>query len=257
MMIKTMDHIERRLKAYWFIDGLAEIGCGLLFLVLSLPYLAWSLLPEGSSSAKIASTSRDVILLAGLVCLFVVIGAAKQRSTYPRSGYIQEQNTFERKTVRAVLITIGGLLGLTGLLTAGILFVPAVRAGLLTNIIFLPACLGGLFATGMIIISSKTGVRRFYWLAAFIALISSILAIISFRNLSYRPLDLHYFLNSSATSPMPDETSAELKQLFHSLYQQVAFLLAFSGLAMVVSGGSTRRKYLSENPLYKMAADDR
>jgi hypothetical protein len=257
MMIKTMDHIERRLKAYWFIDGLAEIGCGLLFLVLSLPYLAWSLVPEGSSSAKMASTSRDVILLVGLVCLFVVVGAAKQRSTYPRSGYIQEQHTFERKLIKAGFILIGILLLAIVIFIAGILFVPAIRDIAVSTIAFFPVCFGCFYAAVTIIGAVQTGLHRFYWLALCSILVSVVLAFATFAQLQSHSFDMLFLLSKNPTAPMPLEGSAELNRLFHSIYRQLALQTALIGLGLFISGIFTRRKYLSENPLYKMAADDR
>ena len=87
-MTDNIYNLASRTRAYWFIDGLAEIGSGILFVVLGIHYLLWSLAPQGSALAKIASTGRDVLLLLGIAILFIVIRVAKQHSTYPRTGYL-------------------------------------------------------------------------------------------------------------------------------------------------------------------------
>ncbi|HEX7542283.1 MAG TPA: hypothetical protein VF352_09145, partial [Anaerolineales bacterium] len=117
----------RRTRGYWFIDGLAEIGGGILFVVLSIPYLLYSLAPEGSGMAKMASSGRDVLLLLGIVIFYIVIRVAKLRSTYPRTGYLEDQHPGRKRILTASAICVVGVLVFAGLMVAGILLFPAFR----------------------------------------------------------------------------------------------------------------------------------
>lgn len=92
MTDKIADAI-RRMRGYWFIDGLAEIGASILFVVLSIPYLRWSLAPEGSSMAKFASGGRDILLLLGIVIFY---GRGSDKGNYCELWYGQYGFIFSR-----------------------------------------------------------------------------------------------------------------------------------------------------------------
>ncbi len=87
-MKNTIDSITRRTQRYWYVDGLAEITVGLLFVILCGYFLA---------QARINSLSFNHILANGvlLAALLLVVWllreglfAVKTRLTYPRTGYV-------------------------------------------------------------------------------------------------------------------------------------------------------------------------
>ena len=253
-MLDPIRDAARRAQGYWFIDGLPEIGCGILFMLLSIPYLLWSLAPQGSRLARMTSSSRDIVLLIGLLALFIAIRIIKRRSTYPRSGYIEEKKRSERQFVRAAVLSLGGLLLFTGILVAGILLFPDFRSGFLKTMFYFPTIMGAFITTILVAISLRTGLRRFSILAGVTAIVSAGLAFFTFKTVVVPPVDLSFFASANPSAPMPVEAASALRTLFHSAYQEVAIFASIFGLAMLVSGLIIRRKYLQENPV-RITAD--
>lgn len=92
-MKEDIDPIIRRTRRYWYVDGLAEIAVGLIFVLLNLFFLAnaW-LVPAWSrdvSLSPILTTTGLLAITALVVWLFRQgLQAAKARLTYPRTGYV-------------------------------------------------------------------------------------------------------------------------------------------------------------------------
>ncbi len=246
----------RRTRGYWFIDGLAEIGSGLLFIVVSIPYLLWSLAPEGSSMAKLASSGRDVLLLMGIVILFVVIRAAKLRSTYPRTGYVEDQHPGRKQILTASAICVAGVLVFGGLMVAGILLIPVFRLGLFNILAYFPTIFSFFFALGQVILGFRTGLKRFYMLAGIAALASLGLVISAHIYLTAHPFDWTFITNASQIGPMPAGSDVALIDLLHYVYTSGAISFSVFGLTMLVSGLIVRRNYLRQNPLPEEAPDE-
>ena len=244
----------RRTRGYWYIDGLAEIGSGILFVVISIPYLVWSLVPQGSAWSKLASSSRDVLLLLGIAIFYLAIRSAKLRSTYPRTGYVEDQRP-DRKQILTVAIGVAGVLVFAGLMTAGILLFPAFRLGLFNTLIYFPTIFGFFLALSQVILGFRTDTKRFYVLAGVAALASIGLAVNSFVYLAAHPVDWRPLFASSNGS-MPAGSSIALLNLLHSVYQGVALLAAVFGLVMLVSGLIVRRNYLRRNPVPQEEPDE-
>ena len=237
----------RRTRGYWYIDGLAEIGTGILFVVISIPYLLWSLVPQGSAWSKLASGGRDILLLMGIVISCVIIRAAKLHSTYPRTGYIEDQRPGRKQVLTASAIGVAGVLVFAGLMVAGILLFPAFRLGLLNTLVYFPTIFGLFLSLGQVVLGFRTGLKRFYVLAGIAALASLGLVVNSFVYLAAHPVDWRP-LFASSSGLMPAGLSLALLNLFHSVYQGVAILAAVFGLVMLVSGLIIRRNYLRQNP---------
>lgn len=254
-MTKNISNLTRRTRAYWFIDGLAEIGSGILFVVLGIPYLLWSLAPQGSALAKIASTGRDVLLLLGIVLLFIVIRVAKQHSTYPRTGYLEERLSGRRQVLKIGAMTLAGVLVFAGLITVGILFFPAFGPRLINGLVYFPTFFGLFLTIVQVVLGFRTDIKRFFVLGGIAALASMGLAVNSFIYLTGYPVDWRPLFASSSGS-IPVGLSLAFINLFHSVYQGVAFFGALIGLAMLVSGLVVRRSYLHQNPLPVGAHDE-
>lgn len=248
-MTENISNLARRTRAYWFIDGLAEIGSGILFVVLGIPYLLWSLAPQGSAQAKIASTGRDVLLLLGIVLLFIVIRAAKQHSTYPRTGYLEERLSGRRQVLKIGAMTLAGVLVFAGLITVGILFFPAFGPRLINGLVYFPTFFGLFLTIVQVVLGFRTDIKRFFILAGIAALASIGLAVNSFTYLACHPVDWRPLFASSIWSMPPAGLNLAFLNLLHSVYRGVAFCCALIGLAMLVSGLVARHSYLYQNPL--------
>lgn len=241
----------RRTRGYWFIDGLAEIGTGILFMVVSIPYLLWSLAPEGSSMAKLASSGRDVLLLMGIVILFVVIRAAKLRSTYPRTGYVEDQRPSRKQVFTIGAICVAGVLVFAGLMVAGILLFPAFRLGLFNTLAYFPAIFGFFFALSQAILGFRTGLKRFYVLAGIAALAGLGLVRAAHVYLAAHPYNWSVITIASPIDRMPAGSDVALTDLLHYVYAGAAIFFAVLGLTMLVSGLIVRRNYLRNSPFPK------
>ena len=239
----------QRARGYWFIDGLAEIGSGILFVVISISYLLWSLVPPGSAWSKLASGGRDVLLLGGIAMVFVLIRAAKLRSTYVRTGYVEEHRPARKQILSAGAIGVAGVLGLAGLMVVGSLFFPAFRLGLVNGLAYFPAIFGLIFIVVQASLGFRTGLKRFYGLAGLAALASLGLSVAAHFYLAVHPFDWSFIATAGPNDPMPAGAAAALMDLLHYVYAGVALFAAVHGLAWLVSGLTVRRKYLRQNPL--------
>ncbi len=247
----------RRTRGYRFIDGLFETGDGILFMLLSVPYLLWSLAPQGSNLASLASIGRDVVLLLGIALLLGVVWAIKQRSTYARTGYVKERRPERRQVLKTLIIGVGAMLIFAGLMVAGILFFPVFRVALFYCLGYAPSFLGLFFAFGCFGMGFRYGIRRFYGLAGVACLASLGLVVFSRLYLVAHPFDWAAIAsNAPINGPIPAGLGAVLVGLFHNIYTGAAIFLAVFGLAMLVSGLVTRRKYLRENPFPQETANE-
>ena len=143
------------------------------------------------------------MLLLGIALLFVIIRLIKQRSTYPRSGYIEERQPERKKILKTILVIFGCLIVFPFLLIMGFRFFPNFRIGFLNTMFFFPTILGLFFTLGLVVWGLRTGLNRFYVLAGVAALMGVGLAVTSFRELAGAPiqivlLSLHEYQCSNA-----------------------------------------------------------
>jgi hypothetical protein len=88
-MSDQIDEVVKQTRRYLYEDGLIEIATGLLFLFVGLGLLAWLAIRD-------ATTYSGVILIVALFAVAVggglytkkAIELVKQRTTYPRTGYV-------------------------------------------------------------------------------------------------------------------------------------------------------------------------
>jgi hypothetical protein len=156
----------RRTQAYWYVDGLAELGTGILFLFLGIVLWIEGSAPKGSTFAGTMSTLRQILLIGGMIGVSLLVKAIKTRLTYPRTGYIAYPQPKGKQLVRILGLGIG-ITALTGFVVVLLFWwVPALQELL----IYLPTWLvigWGIFISGMFISwALRSGLRRFYGLAA-------------------------------------------------------------------------------------------
>jgi hypothetical protein len=138
------NEIERRTRRYWYEDGFAEIGLGVLFGALGLVFRLEASASAGAGRIAVVATLTLLVLLGTLV-VRRAIKKSKERVTYPRTGYVAyRRNSPSSRTVLAVLVIVGGtaialgasaatpgrVLALQSLTLAAALLVPAYRLGL-------------------------------------------------------------------------------------------------------------------------------
>ncbi len=136
--------IERRARRYWYEDGFAEIGLGVLFGAMGL-ILALEASASAGAVRVAAVATLTLLVFLGTLAVRRAIKTSKERLTYPRTGYVAyRRNSSSNRTILAVLVIVGGtavslgasaatpgrVLALQSLTLAAVLLVPAYRFGL-------------------------------------------------------------------------------------------------------------------------------
>jgi hypothetical protein len=148
-MNAAIESAPRRAVHYWYDDGLVETGVGLLFLLLAALFAVEGLVPAGSLPPLFSALGLPIVILGGMFVLGLSVRAAKDRLTYPRTGYVSyPRKRPQRKWVAGV---IGALVGL--LL---VLFLAARPDWMIA----LPALQGAAVAAVMLLLSYRSGVLR-------------------------------------------------------------------------------------------------
>lgn len=99
-MQQNLTQVQRRAAQYWFIDGLAELGIGLFFLLLGAMFWFWD-------SLAATPWGFAVFFLAAFGAAFAarrVIQGIKERSTYPRTGYAAPVRRPKNRWTNAIFI---------------------------------------------------------------------------------------------------------------------------------------------------------
>ncbi|KPL80126.1 hypothetical protein ADN00_01825 [Ornatilinea apprima] len=156
-MNDPVQQMMKKTQRYWYVDGLAEIGAGALILLLGLLYLVVGWLPWQGVKAILLGLGMPVLLLGGMVGVRAWVNRAKQRLTYPRTGYVEYRRP---KTARRWLV----------LLLSGV--VSATTIALLINFMpllgerFVMALTGLLVFAGMSYLAYQVNLWRFLLVGA-------------------------------------------------------------------------------------------
>jgi hypothetical protein len=164
-MRENFSKIQQRAIQYWFLDGLAEIGAGLVGLLLAALFVLWQVI-------FLTRWSLFIFLMAAFTVAFglrLLIQKIKEHTTYPRTGYVAPLSGTENKRALAILIVFTIVL----LVINFYLSIQGEKALLwsagVASLIF-----AFIFAwTGYL-----TALRRFYFLALFSLLIGAVLVIL-------------------------------------------------------------------------------
>ena len=99
----NLNQVTKRTAGYWYVDGLAEIGTGFVFLVLGVFYLVLAGFEPGGVSSLIVGIGQPAIILLGVYGVSRVVRYFKERITFPRTGYVsyrrKPQNVRRRKVM--------------------------------------------------------------------------------------------------------------------------------------------------------------
>lgn len=220
-MSTKVKELMRRTQAYWYVDGLVELGTGIVFFLLGIVLILESVTPPDSNLSSILSFSRNTILIGGTIGIGLLTKFIKAQLTYPRTGYI----AYQRPKGKKIGMYLGIGLGLAALISGGFLFaisfIPAVK----TMIIYLPfwimVWLGILIASVYLSWAVRTGLRRFNWLAL-IGFLTGLLLAWQTRGLTF--IDGKSFLLAGP-----------------------GIFFIIMGACLLISGSLTLRSYLKSN----------
>jgi hypothetical protein len=153
-MNQDIQHIEQRAQRYWYMDGLAEIVMGGVSLILGAYFLIQTLLPEESLLSQLLNGGMALLIIGLVLMGRRIITFAKERLTYPRTGYVgYKQPPLNRRWIAA-----GGALVIAVLAVLLSAKAPPVVA-------WVPLLSGLLIGAALVYFSYKVCLGRIYLLA--------------------------------------------------------------------------------------------
>jgi hypothetical protein len=151
---KDLDRASRRSYGYWYTDGLGEIAIGVMFIVLGIVIGVQDfLLPPFSA---LSAFGIPVVFILGWWFGGRFVRAAKERITYPRTGFVAYKRPANKKR-RAILSGVGGALMAFLVVTLALTY-PLTSA-------WIPMLQGVLIGLLWFFLGRKADVIRFYLLA--------------------------------------------------------------------------------------------
>jgi hypothetical protein len=212
-MQNNLPDVERRVKRYWFTDGLGELVGGGMILLIGLYFASQEWLPENSLGRTLLQSSLVLLVIGGTFATRWLVTALKTRLTYPRTGYVEYEpgpkNTPSRRVFTAgIAISVSALLVIFGRSFGSFNWLPGFT-GMLFGVVF------------MILRARANGLGRFYVLGTFCVILGMAL---SFSGLSmgyslglfYGLTGLVSMLSGALTllgylreNPLPEETTHE------------------------------------------------
>lgn len=152
---RVVDRARRRSRRYWYEDGLAEIAFGAVFLSIGALFLAEALLPAETVPPNFSPLGLVVVVVGGGLIARWLVTLAKERLTYPRTGYVaypRGGGTRRRAATvavgAAVAVAVGSLLALAP-----------------ESVEWIPLIQGGLIGGALLFWGHWLGLGRFYILA--------------------------------------------------------------------------------------------
>ena len=108
-MKDNFSDVEQRVKRYWYVDGFGElVGGGGMCLILGIYFAAQQYFGDDSPMGSLLQMSLALVLIGGGLLVRRLIGTAKARVTYPRTGYV-EYSEPQNKRLMGVLAAIVGM----------------------------------------------------------------------------------------------------------------------------------------------------
>ena len=156
MKDNDLSQVTKRTAGYWYVDGLAEIGTGIVFLVLGVFYLVLAGFEPGGVSSLIVAIGQPAIILLGVYGLSRVVRYFKERITFPRTGYV----SYRRKpqSVRRKKVILSGTIAATLAVVITLMFLDLLH----TRIWLVAGVLGALVP---VLFGYSLGLPRFYLIA--------------------------------------------------------------------------------------------
>lgn len=155
-----LNKTQLRTIQYWFEDGIVELGIGSLFLLLGIYFYLQATL-KNTYWVEQLSVAFVLVFVVGWYLIDSFIRSAKERITFPRTGYVAyKSDKNNKKLLRLVLAIIVGVL-----VSAGLLVMFSSRPLGIDNM--LPAATGLTIAIVLGIMGFYTSLPRFYIPAVF------------------------------------------------------------------------------------------
>jgi hypothetical protein len=242
-MKDTLTQVQQRTRAYWFADGLHEIGIGIFAALYGGLILLRTRAESGTAQKDILSTTVDFLLTVGVFSMYFLIRWMKERSTYPRSGYVAYPELKTAEQLRRVIPFMIIALFLVVLLAVSQLVSAHARLWFLASMAWLPTAISVLFGVFFIRSAQATGLSRHFLLGC--------LSLVTAAWLGWRSLPLMSRLSlglveGNVMGPMPPETASVLQDIMIAVYSNAALMFILMGIVALVLGMVARYNYLRE-----------
>ena len=163
-----MKQVEKRVRRYWYTDGIAELASGGMFLLLGLYFGVLGYFQEGSLVSIILQASMILVFIGGAFGVRWLVNTLKSRLTYPRTGYVEYRvNEKDVKMRRYIVMAVAMVVAI-----ASILLVDYIR-GLESMVLVTGVLVGVIFIT---LRGRSSGLKRFYLLGGLAILLGVALA---------------------------------------------------------------------------------
>jgi hypothetical protein len=149
---------ERRVRRYWYTDGIGELVAGWFLILLGLYFALQEYLGEDSPVTALLGGSLVLLFIGGAAAARWLVNALKTRLTYPRTGYVEYRQPEHNPRRRGIVVLAIGM-------------AVAISAVLLARLMGSPdpiiATSGILFGAVLAVTAGRSsGLARFYLLAA-------------------------------------------------------------------------------------------
>jgi len=165
-MVDEVKRTIRRTRQYWFVDGLAEMSAGLLFLVLGLIFFGQAHVPGRTAAGLVLRLAFPAVVLSGFWLCKQFVQGLKERITYPRTGYVSYPKT-PRGVRRIAIVGSAVLAAFIAQLWVRYHPVPLDWTPLVEGVM-----------TAILLVIAGQGLRRFWWIGGFALLCGFTLAVL-------------------------------------------------------------------------------
>jgi hypothetical protein len=157
-MQDQIDQYTRLSMRYWYVDGLSEMAGGAVLLLLALVFLIGAMMEPGPTTDLFLTIGQPAIVLVGALAARKAVEKAKEKLTYPRTGYVLNRQPRERRVARwiAMILGIGAVFGIV--------------FGILQKFIqpeWIPGISGAVIALLLVYLAYVNSIRRFYIMALY------------------------------------------------------------------------------------------
>jgi hypothetical protein len=173
-MISMLDPIREAragLARYWHIDGLTEIGAGVVQLLAGAGFAATAGAHGNSPVAKIVALTCTLLLLSFALLQKRIVRAIRARITYPRIGYVQASDAGR---FRSVIVAV--IVALLCFAAAGVAYRVAGATGNWESVRWMnwaPAVFGLLFGATALYCGVRLRLSRLLMLGVFAVLVGA------------------------------------------------------------------------------------
>ena len=169
MQLHEIQDLERRVRSYWYDDGIAELSGGGMLVLLGLYFAVQGYFGERSTIAVILSVSMVLLFLAGTYAVRRLVAAFKSRVTYPRTGFVEYRDNSQdakRRRFGAAAVAI---------VLAAVLVARYRSIDTLDLVVLISGLMMGLIL--IVLRGRASGLERFYLLGALAILLGVVLSL--------------------------------------------------------------------------------